>query len=96
MPKLVCVNCQTELRCETSGTTVVDMADFGIYKVWDADTYKCPGCGNEVVTGFGERPMREHYETGFDEWWNAFKFRACRIVYNYERPIKLNKPEDTA
>ncbi len=52
MPKLVCVKCQCELRPETNDTTVIETAKFGPYKIWDADTWKCPGCGIEVVALF--------------------------------------------
>ncbi len=87
MPKLVCVNCQTELRCEHSGTSVLEIASFGVYKVWDADTYKCPGCEFEIVSGFGDSPIRaDHYKEDFPDWLENFKSHTTRIEYDYERP----------
>jgi len=87
MTKLVCVKCQCELVPETNGTTVVEMASFGPYKVWDADTLKCPGCGVEIVAGFGDAPLRaDHYAKDFSEWLYNLKEKACRVEYDYERP----------
>jgi transposase len=87
MPKLVCVKCQTELRAETNGTLVIETASFGPYKVWNADTWKCPGCGIEIVAGFGDRPLRQdHYEPGFDTWLEKVKSYSKRVEYDHERP----------
>ncbi len=87
MPKIVCVKCQCELRPETNETTVIEMAQFGVYKVWNADTLKCPGCGIEVVSGFGDHPVREdHYAPDFISWLRERVRVARRIVYDYEKP----------
>jgi hypothetical protein len=89
MAKLVCVNCQTELQPFHSGVYVIEMASFGPYKVWAADLWKCHGCGMEVVSGFSEQPIMEHYKEGFDEWFAKIKDEhADSIIYDYERPIK--------
>jgi len=84
MPKLVCVPCHTELKPETSGTLVVENASFGPYKVWNADTWKCPVCGHEVVAGFANAPIMEHYEMGFEEMLAEAKMRSKRVEYDYE------------
>jgi len=34
-----------------------------IYKIWEADLWKCPGCGVLVVSGFGQKPFAERFET---------------------------------
>lgn len=88
MSKMVCVRCQTELRPETNGTIVVEMASFGPYKVWSADTWKCPGCDNETVAGFGDEPIRQdHYADDFKEWLDTLIKKSRRVVYDYERPL---------
>ena len=87
MPKLVCVTCQTELKPETNDTTVIETASFGPYKVWNADTWKCPGCGVEIVAGFPEMPPRQdHYSDDFPEWLKKVKASAVRVEYDLERP----------
>ena len=86
MSKMVCVTCQVELRCETNGTTVIETASFGPYKVWDADTWKCPKCGVEIIAGFGNKPIREdHYAEDFPAWLEKYKGMARRIEYDNER-----------
>jgi hypothetical protein len=87
MPKLVCVDCQCELKPETNGTTVIETASFGVYKVWSADTWKCPGCGKEIVAGFGQEPLRaDHWADDFSNWVKSLEFSATKIVYDNERP----------
>jgi hypothetical protein len=38
------------------------------YKIWMADLLECPGCGNEIVTGFGKQPVSEHYMPELESW----------------------------
>jgi len=88
MPKMVCVKCQCEFRPETNSTVVVETASFGPYKVWHADTWKCPGCGVEVVAGFARQPIREdHYADDFTPWLMKYLDSARRVVYDHERPV---------
>ena len=85
MTKLVCVSCETELRPQDNGTIVIETASFGPYKVWNADTWKCPYCGIEIVAGFGNAPMREdHWKDDFAEWLEKIKASTRRIVYDNE------------
>jgi hypothetical protein len=94
MPKLVCSQCETELKPYHNGTLVIETADFGEpkpspYKVWQADTWKCPGCGIEIVAGFGTNPLRQdHYVKDFPEWLDRQLAEADQIVYDHERPVK--------
>lgn len=37
------------------------------YKLWNADLYECPDCGHQIVVGFGQSPMAEHYMPKFKE-----------------------------
>lgn len=87
MTKLVCTKCQTELKPSHNGTLVVEMASFGVYKVWNADSWKCPGCGCEIVAGFPEQPWRgDHYADDFPAWLEMVKAEASQIVYDFEEP----------
>lgn len=87
MTKLVCVACQCELKPETNGTTVIETASFGPYKVWNADTWKCPGCGVEIVAGFNELPLRQdHYADDFKLWLENVVAKSIRVIYDNERP----------
>jgi hypothetical protein len=87
MPNPVCVRCQCEFSPETNGTTVIETASFGPHKVWEADTWKCRGCGVEIVTGFGNKPIRDdHYADDFGPWLAEYIQNARRVEYDHERP----------
>lgn len=86
--KEICVKCQTEMRVEIIGVLVIEMAEFGPYKVWGADLMKCPGCGCEVVTRFSDKPIRQdHWASDFPAWLEDQKKKATRVIYDYERPL---------
>lgn len=55
----VCRKCQREFRPQTIGVRVLDMAEFGPYKLWMADVYQCPVCGAEIVYGFADKPFAQ-------------------------------------
>lgn len=38
------------------------------YKLWRGDLWKCPDCDYELVVGVIAGPVREHYQTDFNEW----------------------------
>lgn len=83
MAKMVCVNCHVEFRPEKNGTIVIETASFGPYKIWEADTWKCPKCNVEVVCGFGQQPIAEHWYQDFQERMQ----RVCegaRVEYDNE------------
>jgi hypothetical protein len=40
--------------------------DREIYKIWDADLWKCPGCGVKIILGFADNPLAEHFSDKFD------------------------------
>jgi len=87
----VCAKCECEMRPERNGVGLLDMfnpsdkPDLQPYQLWDADLYKCPKCGCEIVTGFGCNAIAQHWEendqlartiTGYE--------RRSRIIKNYQ------------
>ena len=89
MPKMVCVECETELRPYKNETLVIETASFGPYKVWFADTWICPGCNYKVVSGFGQNPVRaDHYAEDFPAWLEHIKSVYPYIVMDNEKPRK--------
>ena len=81
----VCVKCQVEMRPETNGVGVLDMASFGPYKIWDADKWQCPGCKYEIVVGFGSQALAEHYQQEcFQHYIDRYEERGlllkCRVI----------------
>jgi len=67
----VCVKCNCELWPETNGVGLLDMFNPGDrlepqpYELWDADLWKCPECGMEVVGGFAYGSISAHYKADF-------------------------------
>jgi len=87
MPKMVCGNCEIELKPETNGVLVIEtMNGMEPYKLWRADLWKCGGCGIEVVTGFAKEPIAEHFEKGFTETMKREIRNAPRTFYDLEKP----------
>ena len=69
----VCVACNRFMRIEKNGVTVEELMDDGSpYKLWDADKYKCPSCGHEVISGFGRQPIAEHYQENYAQTREAY------------------------
>lgn len=70
MSKYVCVNCGLAMHPEENGFRATEMMDkekTKPYKVWDTDKWKCPQCGIEILAGFGQNPLSEHYRDDFEE-----------------------------
>lgn len=91
MPKLVCRKCECEFKPELNGVGVIETvhnSEAKPYKLWQADLWKCPGCGIEVVAGFsglGIIPIAEHFQESFSEALNVVK-QSKLVVYDHERP----------
>ena len=86
MPKLVCTKCETELYPKKNEVYVVETASFGPYKLWSADLWECKGCGFQIVSGFGNNPIAEHYQRGFAELLKNLEESGSTIFYDNERP----------
>lgn len=78
MPKPVCVPCQCFLRMKHSGFYFVegmpttsfpargkDAEGWKPYKIWVGDLYECPECHTQIVSGFSNAPLTEHYQPEF-------------------------------
>lgn len=63
----VCIGCGLAMQPLKNGVMVEEMADFGGYRLWQADAWKCPACDNRVVVGFSRTPFSEHWMPN----WNA-------------------------
>ena len=67
---LACRPCGTFYKILRSGVSVEEGMPNGSggwqpYKLWQADLYKCEGCGAEVIAGFGRQPISEHYMSDY-------------------------------
>jgi hypothetical protein len=82
MPKPICVKCKRFFKPHRNGVFALeqmpaandvrpgleDEANRRPYKIWRADLYRCEGCGDEIVVGFGQHPLSEHYQPEFARW----------------------------
>jgi len=75
----VCIKCHCELRPETNGVGVLDMNDNGAYELWDADKWKCPKCGIEIVGGFAYNAISVHYEADFQKMIKHYEDKGLLI-----------------
>ena len=66
-PGYACADCKTYLRPRKNEIHVLQtMDDEGTpYKIWHADLWECPDCGHQVILGYGQQHVAEHYEEGF-------------------------------
>lgn len=84
MPKLVCTPCQVELRPERNGVNVIEHSDFGPYKIWFADEWKCPNCGATIIAGFANYAFSEHYENDFGTILERIQEHPDELRHDYE------------
>ena len=93
MHRPVCVKDQVEFRCSNNEVDVLDTSGESqrAYKLWSADEFTCPVCHTKIVVGFGNRPVVQHFEDGFDakvekrkEW--AANSNCTEFYYNHEYP----------
>jgi hypothetical protein len=73
--KFGCVKCSKWSRCRKTGVEVIETYDDGVtpYKVWQADIHECPGCGFQVVLGFGFQALSVAHEPDFQSWVDRAK-----------------------
>lgn len=73
MPKPICMTCKKFYRPKKNGVVVEEGMPIGYptmgvstkwesYKLWRGDLWECHQCGHQIVVGFGNIPMAEHYE----------------------------------
>lgn len=72
-PLYVCAECGMHMRCRKNEVYVIEMATFGPAAIWYADLWECEACKREIVTGFGQRQIVEHYEDKFAQWLEKAK-----------------------
>jgi hypothetical protein len=64
----VLCGCGRFMHVKRNSVTVEERLETpGPYKLWDADLYECPECGVEIITGFGQGPLAEHYQSTYGE-----------------------------
>lgn len=78
--KPICAKCEMFFYPKKCGTAFVEnFADQKPYKLWMGDLWECNGCGSQVISGVGQRPIAEHYEDDFADQ-----------VRSYEAKLSIN------
>ena len=75
----VCVKCRQFFSVKRNGFHFTEGMPIGErwepywvpYKVWAGDLYECRGCGAEIVSGFGAKPISVRHEADFQKTRNA-------------------------
>jgi hypothetical protein len=88
----MCAKCHIELHCKQNGVYVMEYAGQLPYKLWEADLWDCPGCGAEIVVGFGSKPLAEHYQMAFGAYVASIRKNGHEIINCYERLPEVIKP----
>ncbi len=86
MRRHVCVKCEVQMRCEKNGVVVAEMYmdNKEIYRLWNADKYKCPICWAEVVVGFAEHPHMHAVDGDCKVELARSRERGAEVVYDKE------------
>jgi hypothetical protein len=64
----VLCGCGRFMVVKRNSVTVEELLeDQAPYKLWDADLYECVECGTEIITGFAQLPLAEHYQPTYAE-----------------------------
>lgn len=61
MPKIGCNKCEYQFIPRHVGVHVIEHAAFGPYKLWVADEWICPGCG-QMITMLAKEPLWQDYQ----------------------------------
>ncbi len=69
----VCPDCHHEMGSVNNDTVVLDITDNGPYALWASDLWACSKCGKRVSGGFGNSPIQEHFEPGFQKTIDRYR-----------------------
>lgn len=88
MAKMVCVKCEVELVIKKYGVITVEYFSDPPqpYRLMGSDLFSCPKCGIEIVAGFAQEPIAEHYEEKFNSVLDNIMQSPAVIVNDYEWP----------
>lgn len=67
IPRAICGECNTEMKCDKNGVNVEMLAKWGSYYKIEADQWVCPKCGKTIIIGFADQPFAEHFQPDYEE-----------------------------
>ena len=78
--KPICIQCRRFFRPKKNGFYFLEGrplvsdakpgndAQWAPCKVWSGDLWRCPGCGAEILSGFGQEAIAEQYQSRFAQY----------------------------
>jgi len=75
----ICVKCGRHMRVKENGVLAEEMSGSKSYQVWHSDMWECPVCGHQVLTGYGQEPIMEHFQKGYKDFLR--KVRTIRFTF---------------
>lgn len=75
IPRAFCGHCLIEMVIDRTGMAIECIADWGSYYKIYSDVYVCPKDSSHVIFLPAERPVRENFEAGYEEWRTEKKVR---------------------
>lgn len=87
---IICNGCQIAYKPKKNGVVVIETATIDRqikpYKVWQADLIECPSCNHQVISGFGNNPLRQdHSSDDFNDWLRDLIATAPAVYYWHEK-----------
>ena len=78
----ICLKCCVAYITKKQGIVVNELAEFGSYKLWEADLKECPVCHNQIISGFAQKNFSEHYQIGHKEQLEKAKEKG--VLYDWK------------
>ena len=62
--RVLCTDCGRDFQVEKTGVLIKElfMGDKEVYRIWNADLLRCPGCNIMVISRCADNPIAEHWE----------------------------------
>ena len=71
--RVLCTDCGRDFKIDKTGVLIIELfqKDKEVYRIWNADLLRCPGCGIAIISRFADNPIVEH--------WNKEKMAAVLL-----------------
>ena len=77
----ICVKCKLRYCVKKIAVVVNQTANFGSYKLWEADLKECPKCKHQIISGFASYLFSEHYQENHTKFY--VKALQKNIVFDW-------------
>lgn len=62
--RAICTDCGRDFQVDKTGVLIKElfMGDKEVYRIWNADLLRCPGCNIMIISRFADNPAAEHWD----------------------------------